>query len=86
MAGGFSTDAAEAFLAAVAQAIYSIDKTPQEIRSSAKFVQILDAALEQIGQWYPHLENQERRELVQLSRDLKEKMDRGSWVGFENLL
>ena len=81
-----SQNAAKAFLEAVTQAIHSIDETPQENRSSLKFVQILDAALEQIGQFYPDLENQERNELVQLAVELKKTIKSQPWVGFENLL
>ena len=81
-----SRNATTAFLAAVVQAVHSIDETPPENRSSTTFLQILDAALEQIGQFYPHLERQERDQLHQLARDLKSTMKSQSWVGFENLL
>ena len=81
-----SWDATTAFFAAVAQAIHSIDETPLETRSSTTFLQVLDAALEQIGQFYPHLELEERDQLLQLSRELKKAIKHQPWVGFENLL
>ena len=81
-----SQKATAAFLAAVVQAIHSIDETPRERRSSTKFLQILDASLEAIGQFSPDLSLQERDQMNQLALDLKMYLKDQPWVGFENLL
>ena len=80
-----SRNATEAFLGGIVQAIHSIDARSPETRSSGSFLQILDAALEQICQYYPDLNEQEREQLIQLASALKRRMS-DPWVGFENLL
>ena len=81
-----SRKAAAAFLGGVCVAIQGIDADPPEIRSSKRFLQVLDAAFEQISLEYPDLDSQERAEFQHLALDLHKTMKTQEFPGLENLL
>ncbi len=81
-----SRKAAAVFLAGVCAAIQGIDADPPRIRSARRFLQILDAACEQLSLEYPDLDLQERAEFQQLVLDLHKMMRTQEFPGLENLL
>ena len=81
-----SRKAVVAFLGGISVAIQGIDADAPESRSSKRFLQVLEAALEHIGLHYPDLSRHEREDLHRLALDTKDAMKTQDFPGFENLL
>ena len=86
MSDHLSRAGAAAFLGGVAVAIQAIDATPPQIRSSNRFLHVLDAVFEHISLHYDDLEIQELEDFYYLVQKLKETVKTQKFPGLENFL